>query len=414
MDKEIKKRKYLFLLTTLLIISLYFNINQFINSHSPEEGNINSSSYITIFFKTIIIILVSILCFSFIQKNKTNKDYNFKYWNPKSESLRSIKKYVSEVTSENNRNYIPKEDRIAIFDFDGTIYGEKGPLYIEYYMYYDFLKNNPKILETEPHKSIYPRLEKSVYAKKLIDFELDYEALVCEAKIYKGYSIEDHANFVKKFAEKNAKCFKNLKFKDMFYLPMIELVEYFQLNDFIVYVVSATDRFLIREYLKYHFKIPEQNVIATDAELMPKSEEENFEKTGKINEYLGFDKNDYLIRNGNLIKKNVQLSKVRMVAREIGKKPIIAFGNSNSDVPLHNYILNHNKYKAEAYMVVADDIKREYGVDKYDKNGNIDTSNSDELKKRWQSEEFGYKIISMRDDFKTIYGDNITLTEYEE
>ena len=190
MDKEIKKRKYLFLLTTLLIISLYFNINQFINSHSPEEGNINSSPYITIIFKTIIIIIVSILCFSFIKKTKTNKDYNFKYWNPKSESLRSIKKYVSEVTSENNPNYIPKEDRIAIFDFDGTIYGEKGPLYIEYYMYYDFLKNNPKFLEIEPHKSIFPRLEKSVLAKKLIDFELDYEALVCEAKIYKGYSIE--------------------------------------------------------------------------------------------------------------------------------------------------------------------------------------------------------------------------------
>ena len=200
----------------------------------------------------------------------------------------------------------------------------------------------------------------------------------------------------------------------MFYLPMIELMEYFQLNDFIVYVVSATDRFLIREYLKYHCKVPEQNVIATDAELMPKSEEENFNKTGKINEYLSFDKNDYLIRNGNLIKKNVQLSKVRMIAREIGKKPVLSFGNSNSDIPLQNYILNNNKYKAEAYMVVADDIKREYGVDKYDINGNLDTSKSDQIKNKWKSKEYGYKIISMRDDFKTIYGDNVTLTEYEE
>ena len=111
---------------------------------------------------------------------------------------------------------------------------------------------------------------------------MEYDAIESEAKIYKGYTIEEHQNFVKKFAENNAKCFKNLKFRDMFYLPMVEIVEYLQLNNFTVYVVSASDRFLIREYLKFHFKIPEQNVIATDVELMPKSEEENFNKTGKI------------------------------------------------------------------------------------------------------------------------------------
>ena len=103
-----------------------------------------------------------------------------------------------------------------------------------------------------------------------------------------------------------------------------------------------------------------------------------------------------------------------MVAREIGKKPVLSFGNSNSDVPLQNYILNNNKYKAEAYMVVADDIKREYGVDKYDINGNIDTSKSDEIKNKWKSKEYGYKVISMRDDFKTIYGENVGLIEYKE
>ena len=409
MDKKSKKTKYIILLSSLLIISLYINIIQILNIQNDNSNNLFSSIIIT-----LQLILTSFIIIYFFKSKKKKIEYSFKYWNLDCESLKNIKKYVSEVTSENSPNFIPKDDRIAVFDFDGTIYGEKGPLYIEYYMYYDFLKKNPTYLQIEPHKSIFPRLEQSVKAKKLIDFELDYEALVCEAKIYKGYSLEEYNNFVNKFAQNYAKGFTNLKFKDMFYLPMVELMEYFQLNNFIVYVVSATDRFLIREYLKYHCKIPEQNVIATDVELMPKSEEENFNKTGKINEYLTYNKNDYLIRNGNLIKKNVQLSKVRMIAREIGKKPVISFGNSNSDVPLHNYILNNNKYKAEAYMVVADDIKREYGVDKFDINGKVDTSKSDEIKKKWKSEEHRYKVISMRDDFKTIYGDNVTLVEYKE
>ena len=413
---KITKKKFIFLLSFLIIFSsLYFFISVHNNNYSSTENNSHSQN---ILLSSILQIIFSIslifLFFNIFSSSKKNINYNFKYWNFNSPSLKHIINYVQDVSNKNSKNFIPKQDRIALFDFDGTIYGEKAPLYIEYYMYYDFLKNNPKFLQNEPHKSIYKRLEQSCKAKKLIDFELEYDAIEAEAKIYKGFSIEEHKNFVRKFAEKNVKCFTNLKFKNLFYLPMIELVEFLQRNDFIIYVVSASDRFLVREYLKYHFNIPEQNVIATDVELMPKSELKNFEKTGKINEYLNFEKNDILIRNGNLIKKNVQLSKVRMVAREIGKIPVLSFGNSNSDIPLQNYVLSGKKYKREVYMVVADDIKREYGVDKFDENGNIDTTKSDEIKKKWKSEKYGYNVISMRDDFKTIYGENVKLIDYEE
>ena len=408
------KKKFIFLLSFLILVSsLYFFItahNISLSNEDPKPHNILLSTIFQIIFSISLIILF----YQIFSSSKKNINYNFRYWNLKSPSLKSIINYVRDISNKKSKNFIPKQDRIALFDFDGTIYGEKAPLYIEYYMYYDFLKNNPNFLQNEPHKSIFKRLEQSCKAKKLIDFELEYDAIEAEAKIYKGFSIEEHKNFVRKFAEKNVKCFTNLKFKDLFYLPMIELVEFLQRNDFIVYVVSASDRFLVREYLKYHFNIPEQNVIATDVELMPKSELKNFEKTGKINEYLTFEKNDILIRNGNLIKKNVQLSKVRMVAREIGKIPVLSFGNSNSDIPLQNYVLSGKKYKREVYMVVADDIQREYGVDINDEKGGIDTTKSDEIKKKWKSEKYGYKIISMRDDFKTIYGDNIKLIDYEE
>ena len=409
---KITKKKFIFLLSFLIIISSFYFFITVHNNYSSTENNSHSQN---ILLSSILQIIFSIslifLFFNIFSSSKKNINYNFKYWNFNSPSLKHIINYVQDVSNKNSKNFIPKQDRIALFDFDGTIYGEKAPLYIEYYMYYDFLKNNPKFLQNEPHKSIYKRLEQSCKAKKLIDFELEYDAIEAEAKIYKGFSIEEHKNFVRKFAEKNVKCFTNLKFKNLFYLPMIELVEFLQRNDFIIYVVSASDRFLVREYLKYHFNIPEQNVIATDVELMPKSELKNFEKTGKINEYLNFEKNDILIRNGNLIKKNVQLSKVRMVAREIGKIPVLSFGNSNSDIPLQNYVLSGKKYKREVYMVVADDIKREYGVDKFDENGNIDTTKSDEIKKKWKSEKYGYNVISMRDDFKTIYGENVKLID---
>ena len=409
---KIKKRKYIFLIIFLIFFSFLYYLILIQNSNS--QINLSSKNLLlSPIFQLLFPIIIIYLFFKYSSKNKRIK-FNFKYWTLDSIALKNIINYVSNITNKNSENYIPKEDRIALFDFDGTIYGEKGPLYIEYYMYYDFLKNNKQYLEIEPHKNIFPRLEKSCKIKKFIDPELDYEAIAAEAKIYKGFTIEEHKNFVRQFAEKNVKCFSNLKFKDMFYLPMIELVEFLQLNDFIVYIVSASDRFLIREYLKYHFKIPDQNVIASDVELMPKSEEKNFEKTGKLNEYLNFEKNDYLIRNGNLIKKNVNLSKVRMIAREIGKIPVLSFGNSSSDIPVQNYVLSGKNYRREAYMVVADDIQREYGVDSFDEKGNINTTKSDTIKRMWKSEKYGYKVISMRDDFKTIYGDDVTLIDYDE
>ena len=403
-SKKKTKRKYIYFLSYFLI---FFIIYIF-------KGNSSKNLLLISILQIIFFISLIIIFFKNYSFNKKKSKYNFKYWTLNSPSLKNIINYVQEVTNKKSKNFIPIEDRIALFDFDGTIYGEKAPLYIEYYMYYDFLKNNPEIKEKEPHKSIFPRLEKSCKIKRFIDNELDFDAIDAEAKIYKGFSIEEHKNFVKKFAERNAKCFKNLKYKDMFYLPMIELVEYLQLNEFIVYIVSASDRFLVREYLKFHFKIPEQNVIASDVELIPKSEMKNFEKTGKLNDYLNFEKDDYLIRNGNLIKKNVNLSKVRMIAREIGKIPVLSFGNSSSDIPVQNYVLSGKKYKNQVYMVVADDIQREYGVDSFDEKGNINTTKSDEIKKMWKSDNYGYNIISMREDFKTIYGYNVTLTDYEE
>ena len=107
----------------------------------------------------------------------------------------------------------------------------------------------------------------------------------------------------------------------------------------------------------------------------------------------------------------VKFTKVRLVSKQIGRKPILSFGNSSGDAPMHNYVIDGNKYKSMAFMVVADDVKREYGIDTINPDGTGDTTNSDKKKKDWKdrSKNYGYEIISMRDDFKTIYGDNVKL-----
>ena len=80
---------------------------------------------------------------------------------------------------------------------------------------------------------------------------------------------------------------------------------------------------------------------------------------------------------------------------QIGKKPVLAFGNSSGDSGMLEFTLQNNKYRAESFFVICDDVERELG--------NLKRAESDRnlaLKRGWNP-------ISMRNDFKTIYGDNV-------
>ena len=104
---------------------------------------------------------------------------------------------------------------------------------------------------------------------------------------------------------------------------------------------------------------------------------------------------DELVFTGGFIQKNLNANKTIWIQREIGKYPVLAFGNSGSDTSMMNYALDsRNPYPSQAYMIVADDDVREWG------------------KQDWaeKSAEYiakGYVPISMRSDFAVIYPDGI-------
>ena len=75
---------------------------------------------------------------------------------------------------------------------------------------------------------------------------------------------------------------------------------------------------------------------------------------------------------------------------------MLAFGNSMGDADMLNYTLVDNKYKSAAFMVLCDDYTREIG--------NKDLEN----KIRQAAQKNHWTTISMKDDFKTIYGDKVT------
>lgn len=105
------------------------------------------------------------------------------------------------------------------------------------------------------------------------------------------------------------------------------------------------------------------------------------------------------IQYGGLDRVNEKMNKVSSIVREIGIQPVLAFGNSSGDYSMFRYTLKDNPYKAEVFNILCDDTQREYGR----------PERAERDKKT--SAENGWNTISMKNDWKTIYGDNVKKTQ---
>ena len=174
---------------------------------------------------------------------------------------------------------------------------------------------------------------------------------------------------------------------------MVELVKYLYDNGFTIYVVSGTERTTTRAIIAnspISDYVTPNHVIGTEFEVKVKG----YEDVSSNMDYKYVDGNDLVITG--FIQKNLNANKPIYIEREIGQRPVLAFGNSGSDTSMMDYALDHrNPYDAQAYMIVADDNEREWG-----------TQNWEETCKKY--EEKGYIMVSMKDDFKQIYPAGIT------
>ena len=78
------------------------------------------------------------------------------------------------------------------------------------------------------------------------------------------------------------------------------------------------------------------------------------------NSQLSDGKGQKLVRTDSLIIKNLKTNKVLQIYREIGKKPVLSFGNSSGDEAMHNYCLSNTEHRTKVFMLVADDNVRDH------------------------------------------------------
>lgn len=315
----------------------------------------------------------------------------FADWNPSAPSLDYLIDYVETVTDESSSDFIPAEDRIAVFDMDGTLCSELNPTYFEYYMFAWRVLADPNFTPDEEMVRVAETIKEGGLAHSYPE-DMAVQHAVQAARAYAGMTLTEFADYVTEVALRKADGFEGMTYGEAFYHPMIEVVEYLQDNDFKVYVVSGSDRFICRTLVEGVMDIPYENIIGMDDAVAASGQGD----TDGL-DYV-YQPTDTLIRTDKMLIKNLKMNKVAQIARDIGKQPVLSFGNTSGDTSMHNYTISNNPYKSAAFMLIADDETRDYG----------NTEKAEKLRADWEGS--GYHVISMKDDFRTIYGDDVVKT----
>ena len=312
------------------------------------------------------------------------------YWTDSALTKQQLIAYMSDITDESSPNFIPVDRRIAVFDFDGTLFCETDPNYFWYNMLVY------RVLEDEGYKA--SKFEKAT-AKKIVDLNekgkksnnLPMDIAKSIASSFAGMTLEEFDAYVQNYKTLPMPGYNGLLRGDSWYLPMLQIVEYLQANDFTVYVVSGSDRFIVRSIVKNSpLNVPMRQIIGSDESVVAtgQDDEDGLEYT-----FTGKDK---VILGGEFLRGNVNMNKTTAIIQEIGVQPVLSFGNTMSDASMAMYTITENPYKSLAFMLCCDDLDRE--------NGNLDKANA-----MYQScAEYNWIPVSMKNDWTTIYGDSVT------
>ncbi len=290
------------------------------------------------------------------------------------ESKEKILQFVSAVQDENSSQYVKVEDRIAVFDNDGTLWSEQ-PVYFQFFYIIDYIREN---YEVHPEWATDKRL-KNIYEKGVKGLEdLDEHDILHLVSITHAYQdIESFSQSIKQWIEKAKHPEKNKLYTEMVFQPMLELINYLHDNDFKVWIVSGGGLDFMRAWAPQTYNIPTENIIGSTLK----------------SEYKILDNKPIIFKLPEIEFLDDKEGKPIAIQKYIGKKPILGVGNSDGDYAMLEWISqNENNL---AILIHHTDEQREYAYDKHSPIGRLD--------KGLNVNQPNWLIIDMKKDWDKIY-----------
>ncbi len=286
----------------------------------------------------------------------------------------AIVDFVGRVTTANGPDFVAPEERIAVFDNDGTLWCEK-PMYIQL----DFLlrrfkeqaEADPSRRDQQPYKAAYSgdlQWLGDAVTKHYQGDDTDLKPLMgAILRAHHEITVEEHAGRVSAFFAEAKHPTLGRPYTSCGYAPMVELLRYLEANGFTCYIVSGGGRDFMRPVTGALYGVPPERVVGSSVGL------------------------DY--RDGHLYTTDQPeflddgpMKPVRLWSR-IGRRPILAAGNSNGDIEMLEFA------KGLRLLVLHDDADREFDY----------TAGAE--KSLEQAATDAWTVVSMRKDWTTVFSD---------
>ena len=284
--------------------------------------------------------------------------------------------FVNAVTEPGSRDYVAPAERIAVFDNDGTLWGEQ-PAYVQLAFVIDRVRalapTHPEWKRKQPFKAVLDGDLKHLAAageQGLLDLVMATHA---------DMTSEAFTQIVSEWLATARHPKLDRRYTDLVYQPMLELLAYLRANGFKTYIVSGGGIEFVRVFSQEKYDIPPEQVVGSSIKTR----------------YEVRDGKPVIVRLPEVDFIDDKAGKPVGIHKFIGRRPIAAFGNSDGDFEMLEYVTSGSGQRL-GLIVHHDDAEREFAYDRRSPIGRLDRG-LDEGPRR------GWTIVSMQNDWRTIY-----------
>jgi hypothetical protein len=296
-------------------------------------------------------------------------------WN-ETTAKRAVVAFVEKVTTPGSPDLVPPAERIAVFDNDGTLWSEQ-PMYVQLAFALDRVKTlapqHPEWRDQQPFKAA---LEGDM---KALAESGEHGLLELVMATHAGTTTEEFAAIVAAWLATARHPKYGRPYTELVYQPMLELLAYLRANGFRTFIVSGGGIEFMRPWAERVYGVPPEQVVGSSIRT----------------KYELRDGKPVLVRLPQLDFIDDKAGKPVGIHRHIGRRPILAFGNSDGDFQMLEWTTAGAGPRL-GLIVHHDDADREYAYDRQSAVGRLDRA-LDEAARR------GWVVVSMERDWKRIF-----------
>jgi phosphoglycolate phosphatase-like HAD superfamily hydrolase len=295
----------------------------------------------------------------------------------------AITDFVGRVTEEGRQHFVEPAARVAVFDNDGTLWPEK-PLVIQLDFtvrrFREMARNDSSLQDQQPYKAAYENDLQWLSAAMIKHYQGDDSDLelleIAVPKAFEAVTIEDYDQRVKAFFADADNPKLKRPYRECGYAPMIDLLRYLEANGFATYIASGGDRDFMRPVAQDMYGIPPERIIGSALGIS----------------YSAEGGQSILMYKGAMDFFDDGPEKPIRIWSRIGRRPILACGNSNGDVPMLEFS-GAPSTASLRLLLLHDDADREF-----DYVAGAEQALETASRQNWT-------VVSIKNDWNTVFTD---------